>query len=291
MLVYAALLLGAAVVVIAAALAFIMYPVWKSYPDADFPPAASQADGNRQDLDYLRNLPKIDRSFTTETRAAFEQALDELMPRAADLDRAKLTLEVARLTALADNGHTNVVTRLGDRTFKSVPIRLGIFADGLFVVKIAGDNRDLPGAQVLAVNGQASDILIASFRPFIGGPAALLREHAPRLIVSPELLHAAGLGDSAEQSSFRFRLADGSEIDRVLTADIAANAEDNAYWPLRDLSPVPTNKNNAGWTHVLAEADAVPLYLSRPDQNYWHVSSICKSTGCRTKERNRSRNI
>ena len=265
------LLLGTALVVIAAALVFLMYPVWKSYPDADFPPATSQAYRNRLDLDYLRNLPEIDRSFTAETRAAFVRGLDELVTRAADLDRAKLTMGVARLTALADNGHTNVLTRLSEGAFKSVPLRLGVFADGVFVVKTAGDNRDLLGAQVLAVNGQASDALIASLRPFIGGPAALLRDHAPRLIVSPELLHAAGLGDSPGQSSFRFRLADGSEIERVLAADIAANTEDNAYWPVRDLSPVPLNKDNAVWTHVLGEADAAPLYLSRADQNYWHV--------------------
>lgn len=265
------LTLAALLATVFAAAAFLMYPVWRSYPDADFPAATSAAEKNGQDLDYLRQLTEIDRSFTAETRAAFVRGLDGLKARAAGLDRAQLTMEVARLVAIANNGHTKVITRLDDTAFKSVPVRLGLFADGLFVVKTAGDNRDLLGAQILTVNGREGDALIASLRPFIGGPATLLRAHAPRLIVSPELLHAAGLGDSPERADFRFRLADGSEIDRTLSAVAHANAKIDAYWPVRDLSPVPPDRDNADWTHVLGEPDAVPLYLSRPDQNYWHV--------------------
>lgn len=265
------LTLVALLVTVFAAVAFLMYPVWRSYPEADFPAATSAAERNGQDLDYLRQFPEIDRSFTAETRAAFVHGLDELKARAAGLDRVQLTMEVARLVAVANNGHTNVITRLDDSAFKSVPVRLGVFADGLFVVKTAGENRDLLGAQILTVNGRESDALIASLGPFIGGPTALLRAHAPRLIVSPELLHAAGLGDSPDRANFRFRLADGSEIDRTLTAVDHANAKVDAYWPVRDLSPVPPDMDNADWTHVLGEPDAAPLYLSRADQNYWHA--------------------
>lgn len=266
------LTLAALLAIVFAGIAFLIYPVWRSYPEADFPAATTAVERNGQDLDYLRPLPEIDRSFTAETRATFVQGLDALKARAAGLDQAQLTMEVARLVAVANNGHTNVVTLLDDTAFKSVPLRLGVFADGLFVVKIAGENRDLLGARILTVNGRESDALIASLTPFIGGPATLLRAHVPRLIVSPELLHAAGLGDSPDRSSFRFRLADGSEIDRTLSAVAPAKTRVSAYWPVRDLSPVPPDKDNADWTHVLGQPDAAPLYLSRLDQNYWHAS-------------------
>ncbi len=266
------LVVAALLAIVFAGVAFLIYPVWRSYPEADFPSAASTAEGNGQDLDYLRQLPEIDRSFTAETRAAFQHGLDALKARAASLDRAQLTMEVARLVAVANNGHTNVITLLEDTAFKSVPVRLGVFADGLFVVKTTEENRDLLGAQILTVNGRASDALIASLGPFIGGPATLLHAHATRLIVSPELLHAAGLGDSPERADFRFRLADGSEIERTLTAVAYEKTKAGAYWPVRDLSPVPPDKDNADWAHVLGQPDAAPLYLSRLDQNYWHAS-------------------
>jgi hypothetical protein len=257
------------VVALGAAFAFLMYPVWKPYPGATYPPAATEAERNRQDLEYLAYLPEIDRSFSKERRRTFERGIDRLIQQSASLDRAKLALEAARLTALADNGHTNILTQLSDTSFRSVPIRLGVFADGLFVVKTERDSRDLLGAQLIAVNDHPIESIITTFRPFIGGPPTLLRQHAPRLIVSPELLKAAGLSNRSDISQYRFRFANGTETDRLLSAvDKPPPKEENAYWPVRDLSPVPTDTDGPGWSHVL---DVAPLYLSRLDENYWHA--------------------
>jgi hypothetical protein len=254
---------------VAAVFAYFMYPVWRSYPAANFPPAASEAEGNRQDLEYLGRLPEIDRSFTKEKRRAFERAVERLAAQSDTFDRAKLTLEAARLTATVDNTHTNVLTELGDASFRSIPIRLGVFSDGLFVVKTRIGERDLLGAQLLAVNERPVDSIIAAFRPYIGGPPTLLRQHAPRLLVSPELLMAAGLNGRADSSEYRFRLASGAVTDRLLAApDTPPRVDDDPYWPVRDLSPVPDVTDKPGWSHVL---DVAPLYLSRLDENYWHA--------------------
>ena len=257
------------VAVLGAAFAYLMYPTWKSYPAPSAPPAETQAEKNRQDLEYLAYLPEIDRSFSKERRRTFERGIDRLIQQSAALDRAKLTLEAARLTALADNGHTNILTQLSDTSFRAVPIRLGVFADGLFVVKATSDNGDLIGAQLIAVNDRPIDSIITTFRPFIGGPPTLLRQHVPRLIVSPELMAAAGLGNRPDNSQYRFRFANGTETDRFLSVvDTPPKPEDNAYWPVRDLSPVPTATDGPGWSYAL---DVAPLYLSRLDENYWHA--------------------
>ena len=257
------------VLIVVAAFAYLMYPVWRSYPAASFPPAASEADANRQDLEYLSRLPDIDRSFTKEKRRTFERAVERLLPLSDIFDRAKLALEAARLTTIADNAHTNVLTELGDSSFSSVPIRLGVFSDGFFVVKARDEDRDLIGAQLLAVNERPVDSIVTAFRPYIGGPPTLLRQIAPRLMVSPELLMAAGLNGRADSSEYRFRLTNGTVIDRLLAApDVPPRVEDNPYWPVRDLSPVPTATEGTGWSHVL---DVAPLYLSRLDENYWHA--------------------
>jgi hypothetical protein len=257
------------VVAVAAVFAYLMYPVWRSYPAANFPPPASEAEANRQDLEYLSRLPEIDRSFTKEKRRSFARAVERLIPQSDIFDRAKITLEAARLTAMADNANTNVLTELGDSSFSSVPIRLGVFSDGFYVVKARDEDRDLIGAQLVAVNERPVDSIIAAFRPFIGGPPTLLRQLAPRLIVTPELLMAAGINGRADSSEYRFRLASGTVIDRLLAApDVPPRLEDNPYWPVRDLSPAQTATEGPGWSHVL---DVAPLYLSRLDENYWHA--------------------
>lgn len=263
-----------AVPVIATAL--LMYRVWRPVPEVSYPPPASQAEANLQDLEYLRQIADRDRSFSPEARALFEHRLDELMREAATFDRARLAVEVARLTALADNGHTNALIYFGKESFRPLPIRLGVFADGLFVVKAREDCVELLGGQLIAVDGRPIDQLLAQLRNFIGGADTLFANHAPRLLTSPELLHAAGLGDNPTQSRLRLRLLDGTEVERTLSASNSEPLARKNYWPVRDLSPVPIVSNNTGsnavWPHVLHRR-RVPVYLSRPDQAYWHETS------------------
>lgn len=251
------------------AAAILMYQVWRPYPAANYPTPTSLEEANRQDLDHLRKLADRDRSFTPEMRAEFLRRLDELMPRAASFDRAELAVEVARLTALADYGHTNAVIYFGKGAFRSLRIRLGYFADGLFVVKAREDQVDLLGARLLAVDGQPVERLLRELRDFIGGADTLFANHVPRLLVSPELLYAARLGDNAATSRVRLRLADGRELERTLSAGNPEVPPRKNYWPVRDLSPVPIATNDDGWPHVLG-GRPIPAYLSRPDQAYWH---------------------
>lgn len=264
-----ALAVLALLIIVVLPLGFILYPVFKSYPAAASSTGSSAADQNAQDLAHLRNMQLVERSFTAETSGAFVQAVDELTARAADLDRPALAMGAAKAVALAQNGHTNVLGLAGGQGFNAIPLRLGWFADGLFVVRATAEHRDLLGAQVLAANGKTPDELVTALRPYVGGTEKYARELSPNFMISPELLHAAKLAAKADESAFRFRKADGTEIERTL-AVVPDKGEPSTrtVWPKRDLSPVTPEKGGAGWVHVL---DGVtPSYLSRPDQNAWH---------------------
>ncbi|WP_156412264.1 hypothetical protein [Bosea sp. Root483D1] len=258
--------MAALLALVATPLAIILYPTLKPYPAASFPATTSQRDRNLQDLAHLRRLPEVERSFTAQSRMAFDQAIATLEPRASDLDRAGLAMAAAKAVALADNGHSNVLGLAGDHGFNAVPIRLGWFGDGLFVVAADEERRDLLGGQILGVNGRATIALVEALRPYVGGPANLAREFAPNLLISPELLHAAGLAATANGSSFEIRLADG----RVAFVELAARAATRApttrfSWPKGNLGPTQPK----GWGHVL-DGVALPAYLTRLDANYWH---------------------
>ncbi|MFD2262536.1 hypothetical protein ACFSM5_06525 [Lacibacterium aquatile] len=250
---------------------FILQPTFKSYPSTDLPAVTTQADKNRQDIAHLRHLPEVERGFSDKSRTAFILAVDEIERRAADLDKAGLAMAVAKAVALVDNGHTNVGSLAGDYGYNAVPIRLGWFQDGLFVVAASEEQRRLLGAQVLGVDGRATAALVEALRPYIGGPANLAREFVPNLLISPELLHAAGLAKSANGGAYEFRLADGNSVSVDLAAAPATQAALRGfYWPKRDLSPAALPARPSGWKHVLDGA-ALPAYLSQPNANYWHA--------------------
>ncbi|WP_054310185.1 hypothetical protein [Mesorhizobium sp. 1M-11] len=265
-----AIVLAAVLILVVAPAAFILYPTFKSYPAMTFSPAASQAEKNQQDLDLLRRLPEVERSFTNETRAAFNTAMGELSARAPDLDRAGFAMGVARAVALADNGHTSVMALVGGRGFNALPLRFGWFADGLFAVSGRPDQRDLLGAQVMTLGGHSAEQLVEGLRAYVGGPANLARELSPNLLASPELLHAAGLAEKADSAALVLRLRDGTQASHTLAAEPGTPEPlTRTFWPKRYLSPVPMPDDSGSWTHVL-QGVQVPPAFARPDQFFWH---------------------
>ncbi|PLP59248.1 hypothetical protein CYK37_12355 [Mesorhizobium loti] len=265
-----AIVLIALLILVVAPAAFIIYPTFKSYPALKFPPAVSQAEKNLQDIALLRRLPEVERSFTDQTRLAFEAAVDKLEARAPDLDRAAFAMGAAHAVALADNGHTSVGGLAGGHGFNVLPLRFGWFADGLFVVAASPDRPNFLGAQVVAMNGRAPEKMVEALHAYIGGPANLARELSPNLLVSPELLHAAGLADNPDASELTLRLRDGTEgVQKLAAQPGAPELLPRNPWPRRYLSPVPVPGDTGSWTHVL-QGVQVPPALTRPDQYFWH---------------------
>ena len=73
---------------------------------------------------HLRNMQMIERSFTTQTSKALDQALNELADRATELDRSALAMGAAKAVALFQNGLTNVLGLAGGQGINAVPLRL-----------------------------------------------------------------------------------------------------------------------------------------------------------------------
>jgi hypothetical protein len=244
-------------------------------PAPAYPAPRSADEANRQDLDYL-----ADRSFTPAARAAFGAGVADLERRAGDLSPAQLETEVSRLVALADNGHTGVRGVSRGVSLNALPVRLARFADGYVVVRARPELADLLGARLLAIDGRTPEALVEALGPFAGGPPALRREYATYMLISPQALRAVGLAERDDRATVTLALAAGATVTRELAAepdpangpprtDPVLESLRRNHWPQRDLSPVPSPVDVAGWATVLDPRGAVPLYLANPDRGYW----------------------
>lgn len=265
-------ILGVLFVAVCILAGIILYPLYKPMPAPNFPKPQNAAEANRQDLEYLRQLAKMDRSFTAETRAAFHRVIDQLLAQAATLDRAALEMEVAKAVAIADNGHTNARGISFGRHLNAIPLRFAWFQEGLFVIKSDRAHTDLIGAQVLTIGGNAPADLALTLRPYVGGNAPFAHEFTPYFFASPPALHAINLLPSPSEVALTLQLGDGSKLERVVaTGTQPAIGTNETRLPRYDLSPVTQPADGQAWVHVLDDLPTLPPFLQHTDRKYWRA--------------------
>src|SRR5258706_165727 len=99
-------------------------------PSNDFPKPANALEAQQQDIEQFSRLLAMDRSFSPAARAEANRQIAELKSEHAPLDRERFHVALLRITALADNGHTNLYYGKG-RPQNYTPLRVVLFADGL----------------------------------------------------------------------------------------------------------------------------------------------------------------
>lgn len=119
--------------------------------------SAQTADGWRQDIDLL--VAKIERyhprPWAKISRAEFLDRADALKRRLGEWDRERTFIEVKRLVASLQDGHTEVRFTNQDRFNLWFPVRIERFADGIFLTAADSLHGNLVGAQVARI-GQVS---------------------------------------------------------------------------------------------------------------------------------------
>jgi len=227
------------------------------------PPPRDQAEADLQDLEDLKLLPGLDRSFSPVAKADFERGVAALSNDAGHMSPPEFEMAVSRLVALAGNAHTTV--DLGQRAARSgrVPLRFAWFADGLYVVRAAAPALHLLGGQILAIDGRPVDAALAATRPYISGTAERARAESPPLLESPELLSVIWPDTDGVHLHLRIKMPDGDQAEY----DVAASppiADALAARPI--LAIAPPADGEADWKSVLASAPETPLSLRTPER-------------------------
>ncbi len=228
----------------------------------------------REDLrTMMAELPRRHRNlYHTTSAETFDSAAKALHARIPTLARHEIILEMARIVALAGDGHTNIYpTRDAAIGFRALPIALYLFRDGLYVRAAHRIHAELAGARVLRIGDASVDEAYGRVRPYIGRDNEMgVRFFAPHLLAIPEVLHAAGLAPSPDSVLFELEVGDTTR----------------SVW-LRPVGPVDLMPADAdvswrrkqGWVDARERASAPePLWISRdPEKVLWWFTVLPES--------------
>ncbi|WP_049645096.1 hypothetical protein [Candidatus Rhodobacter oscarellae] len=122
-------------------------------PVADYATPRSPAEAMAQDLDYLRHFLDLDRSYTDRARDEALRLIATLKATVDDLSLGAFELGIARVAALADNGHTQVYLGPRSRRLQRLPIRTVLFEDGLHILWAHAEHVEFLGARIDRIGG------------------------------------------------------------------------------------------------------------------------------------------
>lgn len=170
-------------------------------------------------------------------QATIETAFEQLADRLSELTPAAAVVGLAEIFATLGDGHTRLTLplpagagfveghlstpppRLAGVAFHTLPLRLGLYEEGVFVERIDARHAARAGARVIAVGGVPIGVAMARLEPVIRHDnREQLRDLLPMHLVVPELLHVKGLAGDPRRSTWTLADADGRRHDVTLAA-------------------------------------------------------------------------
>jgi hypothetical protein len=240
------------------------------------PTAMAQSSGPsvaslRSDLASFRSeFLGRDNSYTAAQRAVAVARVERLESRLERVTPAFFELELARIVALADNGHTNSPGARRSPRYNRVPLRLVPFGTDFHVLRAGTAHADLLGARLAAIDGRPVADVRSVAHALWGGTPAFRDRQVPFFLESPEQMHALGVTRAGDGATYRFVLPGGRTVERRIAADPPDPARER-QGAERWLSPEPLASDGGTWRHLLATTQ-VPWSLREVNLPFrWRV--------------------
>lgn len=213
---------------------------------------SSVAEGRRNDLAvFRREFFARDSSYAPGPRAEATARLVKLESGVSTASAVHFELELARIVALADNGHSNSPASLRSRRYARVPVRFVPFGDQFYILRADTAHADLLGARLVAIDGKSINDVRAVAHTLWGGTPAWRDRFVPFFIESPDQMQALGVIANAQLATYRLELRNGRTVDRRIVA--ARPDETREFWGTsRWLYPDPLDADAGTWRHLLA---------------------------------------
>jgi hypothetical protein len=233
---------------------------------------AATAEALRSDLARFRSdFLARDKSYAPAQRAEATARLDRLESMLGSLSPVALELELARIVALADNGHTSSSAARRSPRYNRVALRFVPFGADFHVLRAGSSHSDLLGGRLVAIDGQPIADVRRVAHSLWGGTAAFRDRHVPFLLESPGQMQALGIASSADGATYRLALPEGRTVERRIVAEPADPSRErngSGRW----LSPDPLPSDRDAWKHLVAP-HPVPWALREVGQPFrWRVA-------------------
>lgn len=218
----------------------------------------------RQDLRHLAGeMPRRHRNlFHAMTREQFDAAVKRLDERIPTLARHQIIVELGRIVAMVKDGHTSIqgMPFHPKINFRSYPVTLYLYKDGLFVQSADPKYAGAVGGRVIKIGSATAEEAMRSAGELVFHDNEMgIKAFAPMVVMTPEVLHALGFIKDMESAPLVYERG-----GRQFTIDLKPFSR-----------PAPTGHGTnflkpAGWVDARDAAKApVPLYLKDPENTYW----------------------
>lgn len=202
------------------------------------------------DLTQLQEWVVREQSFTLENRQVAASRIQTLLNGPEPRSDAEFFLQVASITALADNAHSNT-SFIGAYRLGLVPIRPFWFSDGLYIVRADLEHARLLGARIDSIEGVAVDDLLTRLGEYHGGPVEHLRQlFSIAFMLSPPVLHATGIGGNADRLEFALEFSNGTREHVEITAGPWPEKGEVRQW--LTLMAEPIYDEGSDWVNLAA---------------------------------------
>jgi len=220
----------------------------------------------RADLRYFaQEMPKRHKDlYHLMTREQFESAVKSLDARIPALTREQIIIELDRIVAMVGDGHTRIQgfpfdPKIG---FRSYPISLYLYKDGLFVQAAEPKHREIVGARVVKIGDASAEQGLNAVRDLVcrdGDNDMSIKAFAPVLLVTAEVLRAVGLVSDIENARFTVE-RDGRQETVILKPTVEHFTSNHG----------PSVTRPANWIDARDAASApTPLWLKDPQNYFW----------------------
>jgi tetratricopeptide (TPR) repeat protein len=227
--------------------------------------ATTRDEDRREDLHVLvQQLRQIHPApFTMTSQAAFDSATRALEARLPQLDDVQLLVELMRLTARLQDGHTGIWP-MGEECRDVVPVRVQSFEEGLFIQAAARSYAPYVGAKVLRIGTLSAEEALRRAQEIVScDNEQSSLDRSPLLLTMPAILHALGVCPQADRISYQVQLDSGKKQD--FTAEAIKTTEP---WPTWYFGSEGVPGGDFVTAHDPAPAPT-PLCRRDPQKNFW----------------------
>jgi len=201
-----------------------------------------------------REMERLHKNLYHEiSRDEFSTRVAALDTRIPSLSRHQIIVEMARIAAAVGDGHTNLApTRDPKIAFRTLPIAIYFFEDGLFIRAAHNSQANLLGARVVRIGKANVADAYATIKTMISRDNEQgVLYWAPQFLVMPEVLHALGLIDDLEAVPLKI--------------EQGGKRRDVTLHPLGPAEMMPADTDmtwsrKEGWIDARGESD--PLWLA-----------------------------